>query len=72
MRNWTPEAKAKQSMIIRQWQPWKKGGVKTPEGKAISCMNSLKHGGRTKEVREAMKEITLHLKNLRKYSRGEK
>ena len=44
MRHWTPEERQRQAQLIKQWLPWKKAGVKTPEGKAVSCMNAYKHG----------------------------
>ena len=42
-RNWTPEARARQSELIRGWQPWKHStGARTPQGKAISAQNRAK------------------------------
>jgi murein endopeptidase len=40
MPRWTPEARFKQSELIRQVRPWEKStGPRTPEGKAISSKN---------------------------------
>lgn len=40
---WTPEARARQSAKIAEWQPWKQStGAKTEEGKAIASMNACK------------------------------
>ncbi len=49
---WTPERRARQAEMIRQWQPWEKStGAKTAEGKARSRRNAWKHGLRSEEVR---------------------
>ena len=46
-RHWTPEQRAQQSKIIRQWQPWNKStGALTPIGKAIASRNAFKGGVR--------------------------
>jgi hypothetical protein len=50
---WTPERKAKQSALIRNWKPWEKStGAKTKEGKKISSQNAITHGAFTGENRE--------------------
>jgi hypothetical protein len=42
---WTEERKAKMRLQIQEWKPWEKStGAKTPEGKAVSSKNALKHG----------------------------
>ncbi|MCP9761072.1 hypothetical protein EGI20_17645 [Aquitalea sp. S1-19] len=42
---WTPERRAKQAELIRQWRPWEKStGPKTETGKTISCRNATRHG----------------------------
>ena len=42
---WTPERRARQAKLIRQWKPWEKStGPKTPEGKAVSSQNAYKGG----------------------------
>ena len=42
---WTPERKARQSELIRQWKPWEHStGAKTVEGKAIVAKNAVKNG----------------------------
>ena len=55
---WTPERQARPSKLIRQWQPWTKAGVKTPEGKAISSRNAYKGNPRAmmKQLRALLKE----------------
>ena len=49
---WTPERRARQAEMIRQWQPWQQStGAKTAEGKAKSSRNAWKHGARSVEMR---------------------
>ena len=48
MRQWTPEARARQSEAIRKWKPWARStGPKTPAGKYNSSRNAYKHGARS-------------------------
>ena len=52
MAGWTPERKARQSLLIQQWQPWKQStGPKSPEGKAKVARNPFK-GGYRQELRD--------------------
>ena len=52
---WTPERRAKQAKMIKQWQPWKTStGAKTEEGKARSSQNAFK-GAERKKMREMTK-----------------
>lgn len=45
--SWTPERRAKQAALIRQWKPWEKStGPKSAEGKAISSRNAWQGGTR--------------------------
>ena len=42
---WTPERRARQAKLIRQWKPWENStGPKTVEGKAIVAQNAYKGG----------------------------
>jgi hypothetical protein len=42
---WTPERKARQAELIRQWRPWEKStGPRTHEGKATVARNAFKGG----------------------------
>ena len=63
---WTPERRLRQSQLIQSWKPWKSAGVKTAEGKAISCMNSYKHGARSAKVRDMERQLTEWRKELNK------
>lgn len=65
MRQWTSEERLKQSMLIQNWKPWLRAGVKTPKGKRISSMNALKHGLYSSEMRLARKMIDQCLDNLK-------
>jgi hypothetical protein len=82
MRKWTLEERQRQRELIRKWQPWKKAGVKTPEGKAKSKMNALKHGAysaETKATRYLLRECrdliifaNQYIRALRQFERLEK
>lgn len=57
-RQWTAEQRAKQSVKIRQWQPWTRStGARTPEGKAVSSRNAYRGG-----VRAMLREISALLR----------
>jgi len=47
---WTVERRQRMSTAIRQWQPWKKAGLK--KGDKRGSMNALKHGARSRSLRE--------------------
>jgi hypothetical protein len=55
---WTPERRARQSDMIRNWQPWQRStGPATAAGRARSSLNAFKHGARSAEMRELRSEI---------------
>ncbi len=63
---WTPERRARQAELIKQWQPWKKSsGAKTEAGKARSSRNAFK-GGHQAKLRTLTKEINELLKEQRR------
>lgn len=44
-KGWSPERAAQQRQRCLTNKPWQHStGARTPEGKAISCMNARKHG----------------------------
>lgn len=49
---WTPERRARQAELIRQWQPWAKStGPQSAAGKDAVSRNAFK-GGRWRELRD--------------------
>jgi hypothetical protein len=51
-KGWTPERRARQSALIRRWQPWRRStGPKSEAGKMRVAMNALRHGGRSRAWR---------------------
>ncbi|TIC79566.1 hypothetical protein E5K04_13580 [Crenobacter intestini] len=62
---WTPERRAKQAELIRQWQPWAKStGARTAEGKAASARNSTKHGLYSKAAKAERAELRALLRHM--------
>ena len=63
MRNWTLEERARQSALIGLWKPWEQStGPKSQRGKEASSGNALKHGMRSREWLDQMREINRLLK----------
>ena len=61
---WTLERRQRQAELIQQWQPWKQStGARTEEGKEVSKMNALKHGGYSSTAIAELSE----LRNLLSY-----
>lgn len=54
---WTPERRARQAKLIKQWQPWKNStGPTSVEGKAKTSGNAWK-GGVRPQLREVSKVL---------------
>ena len=57
---WTPERRARQAELIRQWRPWEKStGPSSPEGKKRASQNAWKGG-----VRPELRELAALLREL--------
>ena len=62
---WTPERRARQAELIRQWQPWAKStGPKSPEGKQRVSRNAWT-GGHRAEMRELTKMVNAEIRAAR-------
>ena len=59
MHGWTEERRKKRSKLTRLLKPWMHStGPKTVEGKAISSQNARKHGLRSRQMIEIMKQFS--------------
>ena len=62
---WTPERRARQAELIRQWQPWAKStGPKSPEGRQRVSKNAWT-GGRRAQLRELTKLVNAEVRASR-------
>ena len=67
MNGWTPERKAKQAEMIRNWKPWKSStGPKSEEGKEACRMNARKHGAFSADSKEASRLLRVYAALLNK------
>jgi hypothetical protein len=62
---WTPERRAKQAALIREWKPWEQStGPRSVEGKALTARNGYK-GGHWRELRKLSKTVNALLRDQR-------
>ena len=62
---WTPERRARQAELIRQWQPWAKStGPKSPEGRQ-RVSNNAWTGGHRAQLRELSKMVNAEVRASR-------
>lgn len=62
-RHWTAEQRKQQSLMIRQWQPWKNStGAKTLEGKVNASRNAFKGG-----LRQTLQKLAKYLKEQKEF-----
>ena len=60
---WTPERRARQAELIRNWKPWERStGPKTAEGKARLAQNPYKGG-----TRQWMRNVAKALRRQREW-----
>jgi hypothetical protein len=65
VNEWTPERRARQAALIRQWKPWVQfTGPKSPEGKALVSRNAWA-GGHRAQLRELTKMVNAEVRAAR-------
>src|SRR5262249_38170217 len=65
-KGWSPERRARQAHLIRNWRPWTRStGPRTAAGKKVTAMNALKHGFRSRRVRNEFRAVRLALARCR-------
>lgn len=58
MNGWTVERRQRQAQLIRSWKPWDRStGPKTAKGKSAVSKNAGKHGQRSAESIQRMREL---------------
>ena len=68
---WSPERRARQAELIRNWAPWRRStGPKTEAGKARCSKNALRHGlrsaARIHELQRIRYVLRLAAENIRR------
>ena len=62
---WTPERRARQAELIRQWKPWAKStGPRSPEGRQLVSRNAWT-GGHRAQLRELTKMVNAEVRASR-------
>ena len=70
VNGWTPERRARQAELIRQWKPWAKStGPQSPDGKSRVSRNAWK-GGRRAKFRELVNMINEEIRQARELVAG--
>jgi len=65
-RGWPPKRRMQQSARARATKIWRHTrGPKTPQGKAISCQNALKHGHCSASWRQLRKALSAYRRFLK-------
>lgn len=60
---WTDERRARQAILIHQWQPWRHStGPRTAQGKAIASRNAYKPAS----IRRALLAIAAEVREARR------
>ena len=63
---WTPERRAKQAALIRDWRPWDKStGPRTHAGKARAAQNSFKTGEYSRETNDLFARLRAYRRALK-------
>ena len=68
---WSPERRARQAALIRNWAPWRRStGPKTEAGKARCSKNALRHGlrsgARIRELQRIRYVLRLSAENIKR------
>lgn len=65
---WTPERRARQAQLIRQWQPWRQStGPRSDAGKQRSAANAVRLGLHTRAAKTQRRDLGALLADCRKY-----
>jgi hypothetical protein len=70
VNGWTPERRARQAELIRQWKPWAKStGPRSQEGKERISSNAWT-GGHREKLRELSKLVNAECRQAKKLIAG--